>query len=209
MPSPKRQLELADACSLIGTCGFGPVNGRSQQGGARNGGARNGGARNGGANAHRTVGVELESFAVPSTHPEPLPAPLLPAGSRLTYEPGGQVELSSPPHTTVAAACDTLSTDLRALRQAFTPLGVVLVQRARSPGPAVPPRLMNSSRYRAMEAYFDTRWREAGRTMMCATASVQVNLGLGTGTRAARRWHAANVLGPVLAASFSSSPTER
>jgi len=57
-----------------------------------------------------------------------------------------------------------------------------------------------------MEAYFETAWAEAGRAMMCATASVQVNLGLGDGARAARRWRAANVLGPVLAAAFSSSP---
>jgi glutamate--cysteine ligase len=72
---------------------------------------------------------------------------------------------------------------------------------------APPPRLVDAPRYRAMEAYFDTAWPEAGRAMMCATASVQVNLGLGRPARAARRWRAANVLGPVLAAAFSSSPT--
>jgi glutamate--cysteine ligase len=184
MPSDTRHLELADACSLIGTCGFGPKGGDS--------------------GTHRTVGVELESFAVPSIHPERLPVVTLPAGSRLTFEPGGQVELSSPPQMAVAAACDTLSTDLTALREAFSPLGVDLVQRGLLPAP--PPRQMDSPRYRAMEAYFDTEWAEAGRTMMCATASVQVNLGLGAGARAGRRWHAANVLGPVLAATFSSSP---
>jgi glutamate--cysteine ligase len=36
---------------------------------------------------------------------------------------------------------------------------------------------------------------------------VQVNLGLGQGPHAATRWRAANALGPVLAAAFSSSPT--
>jgi len=150
------------------------------------------------------VGVELESFPVPCTHPERLPAVALPAGSRLTFEPGGQVELSSPPQLAVAAACDTLSTDLAALCEALSPLGVNLVQRGLLPDP--PPRQMDTPRYRAMEAYFDTEWAEAGRTMMCATASVQVNLGLGAGTRAGRRWRAANILGPVLAAAFSSSP---
>jgi len=189
MPSPKKQLELADACALIGSCGFSTV----QQG----------------PDSHRTVGVELESFAVPSIHPERLPAAPLPAGSRLTFEPGGQVELSSPPQMTVAAACDTLSTDLRALGEALSPLGVELVQRGLSPAATPPLRLMDSDRYRAMEAYFAPRWPAAGRTMMCATASVQVNLGLGAGHRVARRWRAANVVGPVLAAAFSSSPNEQ
>ncbi len=186
MPTPVRRLELADACSLIAGCGFGPTGAVPTP------------------SSHRTVGVELESFPSPPIHPERLPAVELPAGSRLTFEPGGQVELSSPPQMTVAAACDSLSADLAATRLAFSHLGVDLGQRGRLPVP--PPRLIDSPRYRAMEAYFDRQWPEAGRTMMCATASVQVNLGLGAGSRGARRWRAANRLGPVLAAAFASSP---
>jgi glutamate--cysteine ligase len=187
MPSPKRHLKLADARTLIGSCGFGPP----------------------GAGSHRTVGVELESFTSPATHPDRLPVVPLPAGSRLTYEPGGQVELSSRPQMTVASACDSLSADLAALSVAFSPLGIGLRQHGLAPaaGATEPPRVVNGPRYQAMEAYFDSEWREAGRTMMRATASVQVNLGLGTGTRASRRWRAATVLGPVLAAAFSSSQT--
>jgi glutamate--cysteine ligase len=104
---------------------------------------------------------------------------------------------------TVAAACDGLSTDLAAARAAFSLLGVDLSQQGRLPVP--PPRVIDAPRYRAMEAYFGRQWPEAGRTMMCATASVQVNLGLGAGARGARRWRAANLLGPVLAAAFSST----
>jgi gamma-glutamylcysteine synthetase len=44
-----------------------------------------------------------------------------------------------------------------------------------------------------MEAYFDAAGPH-GRTMMCSTAALQVNLGLGPG-----RWEAANVLGPMFA----------
>jgi glutamate--cysteine ligase len=148
--------------------------------------------------------VELESFAVPHLDPSQLPAPPLPAGSRLTFEPGGQVEVSSPPGRTVAEACATLSTDLEALREAFLPCGVRLVQEGLQPDP--PQRCVESPRYQAMEAYFDRRWPGPGRAMMCGTASVQVNLGLGTAARGARRWRGANVLGPALAAAFSSSP---
>lgn len=186
MASPTKQLGLAEACALIAAHGFGSPGARPAPG------------------SHRTVGVELESFTVPSAHPKQLPAVDLPAGSRLTYEPGGQVEVSSPPSRSVGTACDTLSRDLSALRATFSPLGVNLVQSGVCASP--PPRLVDAPRYRAMEAYFDRRWPDAGRAMMCATASVQVNLGLGGGGRAARRWRAANVLGPVLAAAFSSSP---
>ncbi|MDQ1391884.1 MAG: glutamate--cysteine ligase [Acidimicrobiaceae bacterium] len=189
MATPTKELELVDACSLIGSCGFGPVGNEPRQ--------------------HRTVGVELESFAVPQIPPERLPAVELPAGSRLTFEPGGQVELSSPPQGSVAAACDALSADLAATREAFSPLGVSLVQSGLRPASARPPsRLVDTPRYRAMEAYFDRHWSDDGRAMMRQTASVQVNLGLGAGGRASRRWRAANVLGPVLAAAFSSSPTD-
>ena len=184
MPAPTRQLELADACSLIASCGF---DSRAQ--------------------SHRTVGVELESFLFPSLHPETLPPPLLLAGCRLTFEPGGQVELSSPPRATVALACDAVSRDLATLRDTYSDAGVVLVQQGLNPKPAR--RLVDSPRYQAMEAYFDRSWAGAGRDMMCATASVQVNLGLGGGARAARRWWGANVVGPVLAAMFSSSPSEQ
>lgn len=176
---------LADASSLIAACGFGSPGARPAPG------------------SHRTVGVELESFAFPSADPERLPGVDLPGGSRLTFEPGGQVEVSSPPSHSVGAACENLSTDLSAVRATFSPLGVNLVQSGVG---GQPRRLVDAPRYQAMEAYFDTRWRRAGRAMMCTTASVQVNLGLGGGARAARRWRAANVLGPVLAAAFSSSP---
>jgi glutamate--cysteine ligase len=187
MTSSTRTLELDHACALIAASGFGAPGAPTERG------------------SHRTVGVELESFAVPAIDPDRLPVVDLPAGSRLTFEPGGQVELSSPPERTVAAACESLRRDLTAVGEAFSPAGVHLVQQGIRDAP--PPRLVDAPRYRAMEAYFATQWPDAGRAMMCATASVQVNLGLGGGARAARRWRAANVLGPVLAAAFSSSPT--
>jgi glutamate--cysteine ligase len=171
-----RQLGLPEARALIAECGFG--------------------------GAQRppyapTVGVELESFTVPAHHPSTLPVPVLPGGSRLTFEPGGQVEVSSLPSVTVGEACRSLATDLAAVRDAFSPLGVRLVQHGTRS--ARPRRLVDDHRYRAMESYFDTSW-PSGRAMMCSTASVQVNLGLGPG-----RWRAANVLGPVLSASFADS----
>jgi len=176
VPSKTRQLGLPDARTLIVECGFGG---------------------NGDTPASPSIGVELESFTVPAWDPARLPHPYLPAGSRLSFEPGGQVEISSLPADTVAAACDAVSTDLTAISEAFSHLGVQLIQRGLSACP--PQRLVDGPRYRAMEAYFDSGW-PAGRRMMCATAAVQVNLSLADG-----RWEAANALGPVLAAGFANS----
>jgi len=185
MPSDIQLLGLPEARALIATWGFGGLGAAA-------------------APADCSIGVELESFLVPARHPTDLPAVDLPAGSRLTFEPGGQVELSAPPAPTVAAACAPVSTGLAALGEAFSPLGVHLVQRGYSPGPP-PPRLIRTSRYLAMEAYFDTAWPGEGRAMMCGTASIQVNVGFGGPAHAGRRWRAANALGPALAAAFSSS----
>jgi glutamate--cysteine ligase len=183
VPSTTQQLGLAEARALVADCGF---------------------AANGSPASRPTVGVELESFTVPAWDPARLPTPSLPAGSRLTFEPGGQVELSSPPSSSVGAACEAVATDLAALGEAFSPLGVRLVQHGLSTCP--PRRIVDQPRYRAMEAYFDTAWPE-GRRMMCATAAVQVNLGLGA--RPSRRWRAVHLLGPVLAAAFACSPVPR
>src|SRR5262245_34578771 len=75
---------------------------------------------------HRTrhrVGVELEWFTTPSSDPPDI-ATLerllrdiaLPHGSTITYEPGGQVELSSLPHDTIARACDAVAIDSALVR---------------------------------------------------------------------------------------------
>src|SRR5688572_8510377 len=71
----------------------------------------------------RRVGVELEWFTTSSTSP-PDVATLerllrdveLPARSRLTFEPGGQVEISSRPADTCRDACDAAAVDTNAVR---------------------------------------------------------------------------------------------
>jgi glutamate--cysteine ligase len=183
MPTKTQQLGLAEARALIADCGFG-------------------GAKR--LPAGPTVGVELESFTEPVIHPDRLPRPSLTAGSRLSFEPGGQVELSSQPALSVGAACTALATDLEIVARALAPLGVRLVQAGMAPAPG--DRLIDEPRYQAMESYFDSAW-PAGRAMMRSSASVQVNLGLGGLAHARRRWEAANVLGPLLASAFACSAT--
>ncbi len=162
----------------------------------------------------RQVGIELEWLAVHAEDPS-LPAsletvtaataagPPLPGGSRLTFEPGGQVELSSPPLPLVHA-CDVTARDAASLGAVLADAGIALVAVGLEPGPRRP-RAVLTPRYDAMEAYFDTRG-PAGRTMMRSTAALQVNLDLGTACEVEDRWRTAHSVGPVLAAAFANSP---
>jgi glutamate--cysteine ligase len=159
------------------------------------------------------VGVEVEWLAVRFSDPASPVLPELvgeegaelPAGSRLTFEPGGQVELSSPPLRGIGPACAAIAADAAALSDRLSERGIGLVGLGLDPGPARP-RCVDAPRYEAMEAYFDAQCA-AGRTMMRSTAAVQVNVDLGTtGADVERRWHRAHDAGPLLAAAFANSP---
>jgi glutamate--cysteine ligase len=127
-----------------------------------------------------------------------------PGGSCLTFEPGGQVELSSPPCDDVETACEALSADATVVKRLLALHDVGLVGMGLDP--YRPPRLMvRSPRYDAMERYF--AWGgDAGRKMMCCTAAVQVNLDTGAADETAGRWELAHALGPTLVAAFAHSP---
>jgi glutamate--cysteine ligase len=56
-----------------------------------------------------------------------------------------------------------------------------------------------------MESFFDVEGF-AGRTMMCSTASVQVNVETGPAPDVTARWRLAHAVGPVLVAMFAHSP---
>src|SRR3954447_9277747 len=112
------------------------------------------------------------------------PGPL-PAGGRITFEPGGQVELSSAPASSTAEAIAATERDAIELlgRLAARGLGAV----ALGLDPARPRhRVLDTPRYAAMAEYFASEG-SAGASMMCATAALQVNIGLGDGDEAVRR----------------------
>jgi glutamate--cysteine ligase len=165
------------------------------------------------------VGAELEWLAVEAANPtrrasldcisSALDGVALPAGSRISTEPGGQIELSSTPAPDVGGACTGLAADLAVARHHLSRRGVALVGTGIDADHR-PRRLVDSPRYRAMEAFFDGGGEHeprAGRTMMCNTASVQVNVdATGSGPDRDERWARAHALGPVLAAAFANSP---
>ncbi|HEY0542530.1 MAG TPA: ergothioneine biosynthesis glutamate--cysteine ligase EgtA [Actinoallomurus sp.] len=128
-----------------------------------------------------------------------------PAGSRITYEPGGQLELSSLPQRGVAAACVALGADIAHVSGHLAKEGLELAGRGIDPlNLRTPLFQLDEGRYRCMRVYFG----EAGLAMMCATASLQVCLDIGADEKdAVRRWRLAHALGPMLVAAFANSPT--
>ncbi|WP_131749420.1 ergothioneine biosynthesis glutamate--cysteine ligase EgtA [Frankia sp. Cppng1_Ct_nod] len=128
----------------------------------------------------------------------------LPGGTRVTFEPGGQLELSAPPLPLPDALARTAA-DLAGVRSRLADAGLALVGMGTDPlRPAR--RALRASRYAAMERYFRAGGWTAGLTMMCSTASVQVNLDAGTPAQWTRRFELAHALGPVLLAMFAASP---
>lgn len=155
------------------------------------------------------LGVELEFLVFDAEDPArqvPIAEiatalPSLAGGSKVTFEPGGQLELSAPPDV-LPAAVAKLAADVAAVRAALAEAGLRL--GARGLDPLRPPRRqLREPRYDAMAAFLG---RPHGLTMMCSTASIQVNLDFGDDPRV--RWERAHVLGPVLVAAFANSPAE-
>ncbi|WP_328500252.1 ergothioneine biosynthesis glutamate--cysteine ligase EgtA [Streptomyces sp. NBC_00457] len=167
----------------------------------------------------RTLGVEVEWLVhelrtpqLPVT-PERLAAAYaalrtVPLRSALTVEPGGQLELSSLPATSLMECIGTVSADLDAVRTVLAGSDLGLVGVGQDPWHS-PRRFLQEPRYEAMETYFD-RTGPAGRAMMCTSASVQVCLDAGYEEPGplghGRRWWLAHQLGAVLLAAFANSP---
>src|SRR5690242_20331716 len=90
------------------------------------------------------VGLEIEGFPA-RPHPEVVAAlgPVaFPGGSRLTFEPGGQVELSGPCFDTPAQACAALQDDLAAVEAAGVHLSLTGLSQHGSR-----PRVLDLPRY--------------------------------------------------------------
>ncbi|MHB9857426.1 ergothioneine biosynthesis glutamate--cysteine ligase EgtA [Streptomyces sp. YIM S03343] len=168
----------------------------------------------------RTLGVEVEWLVHELRAPQRLPVSperleaayaalrTLPLSSALTVEPGGQLELSSPPAASLMECVGIVSADLDAVRAVLREDGLGLAGYGHDPWHP-PRRFLRSPRYDAMETCLD-RTGPAGRRMMCSSASVQVCLDAGYEEPGplghGRRWWLAHHLGAVLVAAFANSP---
>lgn len=163
------------------------------------------------------VGLELEAHSFDVADPTRRPGwrelgdvikstPDLPCGSRITVEPGGAVELSTPPVPGVVAAIDALTADRAVLRTVFAKAGLGLVLLGADPL-RLPHRVNPGDRYRAMEQHFlAANTGAAGAAMMTSTASVQVNVDAGPADGWADRVRLAHALGPTMIAVAANSP---
>jgi len=125
-------------------------------------------------------------------------------GSRISFEPGGQLEISSRPHQGCSALIESLQATMRALAGAASQEGIELLSVGVDPYndiSAVPLQL-HSDRYARMTRYFEARG-ESGTRMMRQTAALQMSVE--HGTRPLARWRFLNALAPYVVALFANS----
>ncbi|WP_328347394.1 ergothioneine biosynthesis glutamate--cysteine ligase EgtA [Micromonospora sp. NBC_00421] len=139
----------------------------------------------------------------PPTLDDTSPARPLRHGSTVTVEPGGQVEVSTAPRTSVAALVSATQADIDELDALLARAGLVLGRTGIDPWRA-PRAVVDTPRYRAMRCVFDRRG-PAGRTMMYSTAGLQVCLDIGEPAGLPDRWAAVHAMGPPLVAAFATA----
>jgi len=129
----------------------------------------------------------------------------LPGGGRLTFEPGGQIEISSSPARSASALLRELHGTVQPLRRAAAEDGIELLAAGIDPYNEIAdtPLQLRAERYDRMAAYFATI-DPAGARMMRQTASFQVAIdGDASGER---RWRVLNAAAPYVVAIFANSP---
>lgn len=127
-----------------------------------------------------------------------------PDGGTVTFEPGGQVEYSSPPHDHPRSLITQVQNVVGALRTSAAAHGLSLHSIGIDPTHSLAdtPLQLTGDRYTRMDAYF-RRISEAGARMMRQTAALQmsVDAGLDPGLT----WQVLNRAAPVLTALFANS----
>ncbi len=126
-------------------------------------------------------------------------------GGTLGFEPGGQLEYSSPACATGSALLGRMRQVVSLLRLACDPHGVELLTAGIDPVNPLEeaPMLLHAPRYRRMAAYFDSIG-PFGALMMRQTASLQVSLDVAI--EPWRLWRVLNRMTPYITAIFANSP---
>jgi glutamate--cysteine ligase len=125
-------------------------------------------------------------------------------GARISFEPGGQIEISSAPHASVSAVIDSTQALIGVLQGAMAAEGIELLARGVDPYndiDAVPLQL-HRDRYERMTRYFESIG-PSGVRMMRQTAALQINLERGEDPRF--RWRLLNDLAPIIVGLFANS----
>jgi glutamate--cysteine ligase len=125
-------------------------------------------------------------------------------GTRISFEPGGQIEISSTPHATASSVVDSTQALVVLLQTATATEGIELLARGVDPYndiDAVPLQL-HRDRYERMTRYFESIG-PSGVRMMRQTAALQINLERGEDPQF--RWRLLNDLTPIVTALFANS----
>lgn len=137
--------------------------------------------------------------------PYGVPRFVVPDGGIVSYEPGGQVELSTPPFASLGALVGSLRGTVVPLRRRLREEGIELLSVGIDPLNTIGdvPQQLPGRRYVAMTEFLE-RLGTGGTRMMRLTASLQ--LSLDPGAAPLRRWRLLNALAPFVVALFASSP---
>jgi glutamate--cysteine ligase len=129
----------------------------------------------------------------------------LPGGGTLTFEPGGQLEYSSPPCRSPSALLALLRSTVLPLRAAAAAEGITLLAVGIDPLNPIEgaPLLLRTRRYQRMADYLARRG-PSGARMMRQTAAFQVALDLDD--EPWLRWQVLNAAAPYVVAIFANSP---
>ena len=126
-------------------------------------------------------------------------------GSRISYEPGGQIEISSPVFRSPETLEHSLGVTVADLRESAGAQGISLLATGVDPYNAIDDVSLelHAPRYEAMTRYFDSIG-PSGVRMMRQTASLQVSVEVGANP--IERWALLNALAPYLLAASANSP---
>jgi glutamate--cysteine ligase len=125
-------------------------------------------------------------------------------GAVISFEPGGQIEISTAPFAMAAQAIAQTEAIVEALSEAMGDEGVELVTRGVDPynDIDVVPLQLHRERYAGMTRYFESIG-PSGVRMMRQTAALQINVE--RGEHPEKRWRLLNALAPIVIALFANS----
>ncbi|MDQ3673772.1 MAG: glutamate-cysteine ligase family protein [Gemmatimonadota bacterium] len=128
----------------------------------------------------------------------------LPDGASISFEPGGQIEISSALHETASSLIESLQRVAHLLEAEMEGNGIALITRGVDPcnDIASVPLQLQRDRYIRMTNYFNSV-SGSGIRMMRQTAALQINVERGDEPIA--RWRLLNALAPVVTALFANS----
>jgi glutamate--cysteine ligase len=125
-------------------------------------------------------------------------------GALISFEPGGQIEISTAPQPTASEVITSTQKLVAAIRDAMSKEGIELLARGVDPYNDIKdvPLQLNRERYARMTRYFDSIG-PSGVQMMRQTAALQINLERGDDPKG--RWRLLNSLAPIIIALFANS----